>query len=176
MVISSKFRYWVHRYALRIMGGLFFSLGFIMALIDLDGGFMKWFPSLAMGLFILVFSLFSNRRFLEEVVDKGDYLLLRGSGQADLVKLDSIIAIRVMYLGNCGIPILHLRLDKRGVFGDEVFFYPLPGSIAGTSFWQKRNVIEDDLIRRIDKARREMRDENARSKTSVNDLLRGALE
>ena len=85
----------------------------------------------------------------DEVYDCGDHLLVRMRGEQDLVPLGNVMNVSASTLVNP--PRITLRLVTPGRFGDEISFAPLtPFSLNPF----RRNRIADDLIVRVDRARR----------------------
>lgn len=86
----------------------------------------------------------------DEVYDCGDYLQIKKGSETANIFLAAIINVNTSMASKP--PRISLRLDARNGFGDEISFIPL----AKTTFnpFAKRNKIADDLMTRVDKARR----------------------
>ena len=88
----------------------------------------------------------------DEVFDAGDHLVVRKGGEEDVVKLDNIMNVNATVAVNP--PRITLRLVKPCRFGDEVVFSPLrPFTLNPFA----KNAIAEDLIVRVDAARRGVR-------------------
>jgi hypothetical protein len=86
---------------------------------------------------------------VDEVYDCGDSLLVRKAGQEDHIPLANVMNISATTLTNP--PRVTLRLREPGLFGNEVTFSPVSGFRMNPF---ARNPIVDDLIVRVDAARR----------------------
>jgi hypothetical protein len=85
----------------------------------------------------------------DEVFDCGDYLLVRMRGEEERVPLGGVMNVSASTLVNP--PRITLRLVAPGRFGTEISFAPItPFSLNPFA----RNRIADDLIVRVDRARR----------------------
>lgn len=84
----------------------------------------------------------------DEVLDGGDFLLVRNRGQEERIPLANIMNVSLS--ANINPPRITLRLVKPGKFGDEVAFSP-PRSVSFKPF--ARNPIAEDLMLRVDRAR-----------------------
>jgi len=85
----------------------------------------------------------------DEVYDGGDYLLVKYGDQEERIPLANIMNVSATLMVNP--PRVTLRLVKPGRFGKEVTFTPVrPMTLNPFS----RNGVADDLIERVDKARR----------------------
>ena len=87
---------------------------------------------------------------VDEVWDAGDMLVVRNKGQEDRILLSDII--NVSYSQFVNPPRVTLMLRTPSLFGDKVSFSP-PASIFPLS----SSPIVDELIRRVDGARRRTR-------------------
>jgi hypothetical protein len=87
---------------------------------------------------------------VDEVWDDGDALVVKNAGVEERVPLKSIINIGYSLLTNPERVTLALR--DAGPFGKEITFMPL--SRAFSFRWFSRNPIVDELIERVDQARR----------------------
>jgi hypothetical protein len=86
---------------------------------------------------------------VDEVHDGGDYLLVRKGSEQERVPLNNIMNVNAST--NTNPPRVTLRLVKPGRFGSEITFVPQ----ARMSFLPfKKNPIVEDLIVRVDRARR----------------------
>ena len=87
---------------------------------------------------------------VDEVWDAGDFLIVRNKNQEDRIPLSAIINVGYSPLINP--PRVTLTLRTQGIFGDTVAF------CAPVRFMPfAANPLVDDLIRRIDAARRRAR-------------------
>ena len=86
----------------------------------------------------------------DEVRDGGDYLVVRRG--SDEVTIRLVDVINVSESSNTNPPRVTLRLAQPTKFGDEVAFMPVRQGFSLNPF--KRNAIVEDLIVRVDKARR----------------------
>jgi hypothetical protein len=86
---------------------------------------------------------------MDEVIDNGDYLTVKNKGEVATINLENIM--NVSQTSNQNPPRITLRLRSRSRFGDEVSF--IPASEFSLNPFQK-NSIGDDLIERVDRARR----------------------
>lgn len=97
------------------------------------------------------------RKFLwdlaDEVKDGGDFLVVRRGDVEERVQLSDVMNVGITQFTNP--PRLSLRLRKPGKFGDEIVFIPKMPALRFNRF--ARNEIAEDLIRRVDLARRESR-------------------
>ena len=111
-------------------------------------------PVLLIPAFIGVFFFFIFKKLIfdlaDEVWDAGDMLVVRNKGQEDRILLSDII--NVSYSQFVNPPRVTLMLRTPSLFGDEVSFAP-PARIFPLS----ASPIVDDLIRRVDAARRRTR-------------------
>jgi hypothetical protein len=86
---------------------------------------------------------------VDEVYDGGDYLLVKNGDEEDRIPFSNIMNVSSTLLVNP--PRVTLRLVTPGRFGKEVTFMPVrPFTFNAFA----RNAIADDLIERVDKARR----------------------
>jgi hypothetical protein len=90
---------------------------------------------------------------VDEVYDCGDFLLVRNAGKEDRVALSNIMNLSAATMTNP--PRVTLRLSTAGKFGNEIVFSPIK-PISLNPF--ARNRIFEDLIVRVDQARRGERD------------------
>lgn len=89
----------------------------------------------------------------DEVKDGGSYLLVRRGSIEERVQLADIINVSMSQYTNP--PRLSLRLAKPGKFGDEIVFMPTRQGLGFNPF--ARNPVFEDLMQRVDRARREQR-------------------
>jgi len=85
----------------------------------------------------------------DEVYDAGDYLLVKKGGEEERVQLSNVMNVSSSVMINP--PRITLRLAKPGKFGHEVVFSPV---VSFSIIRSGRNSIAEDLIVRMDKARR----------------------
>jgi hypothetical protein len=89
----------------------------------------------------------------DEVWDDGDALIVKNAGVEERVPLSNIMNVGYSMFTNP--ERITLTLREPGPLGKEVTFMPLS---AGLSFrWLSRNPIIDELIARVDEARRRVR-------------------
>jgi hypothetical protein len=86
---------------------------------------------------------------MDEVEDCGTYLIVRNGKEEDNIALSNIMNVSATMAMNP--PQIALRLVQPCRFGSEVVFSPLRGSFTLNPF--RKNVIAEDLIVRVDKAR-----------------------
>jgi hypothetical protein len=85
----------------------------------------------------------------DEVYDGGDYLLVKSGGKEDRIPISNIMNVSSTLMVNP--PRLTLRLVTPGKFGKEVTFSPArPFTLNPFA----RNEIAENLIERVDRARR----------------------
>jgi hypothetical protein len=86
---------------------------------------------------------------VDEVYDGGDYLLVKNAGKEERIPLSNIMNVSSTLMVNP--PRITLRLVTPGRFGRDITFTPVkPFSL--NPFTQ--NAVADNLIERVDKARR----------------------
>jgi hypothetical protein len=90
---------------------------------------------------------------VDEVFDGGDFLLVRNAGKEERVALSNIMNVSASTVTNP--PRVTLRLSTPGRFGNEIVFSPIK-PISLNPF--ARNKIAEDLIVRVDQARRGSRE------------------
>lgn len=148
--ISSRSTFIVKRVFPLVWFGL---LGFFVVIIlftkDSEGGpplFVLIFPVI-MG----VFGWFMMKKMVwdlaDQVLDAGDFLVVRFGNEQEQVPLSNIINISYSYMMNP--PRVTLTLRAAGRFGNEVSF-SAPQSFIPFA----KSPVVDDLIRRVDAARR----------------------
>ena len=85
----------------------------------------------------------------DEVYDGGDYLLVKNGGKEERIALSNIMNVSVTLMVNP--PRITLRLATPGRFGKEISFTPVrPMTINPFA----KNAVAENLIERVDKARR----------------------
>jgi hypothetical protein len=106
---------------------------------------------------LMVFAIFAAavfwnhmRNALDEVYDCDDSLLVRRDGREERIKLTSIKAVEVAYRNP---PFITLELDKPGRFGASVWFFPPNEPYPAHRFAKKENLVGDDLVARVERAR-----------------------
>jgi hypothetical protein len=108
---------------------------------------------LAAPLFMAVFGFIFMKKLIwnlvDEVFDCGDYLLVRKGGEEENVSLGNIMNVSASAMTSP--PRITLRLLNPGKFGAEISFSP-PARFSLNPF--ARNPVADDLIVRVDRARR----------------------
>ena len=85
---------------------------------------------------------------VDEVLDAGDYLIVRNGGHEDHVALSNIMNVSATTMMNP--PRITLRLVTPGKFGPEISFSPL---VPFGFRLSRRNAVADDLIERAYRAR-----------------------
>ncbi len=85
----------------------------------------------------------------DEVYDGGDYLLVKAGGREERIPLSNIMNVSATLMVNP--PRITLRLVNPGRFGKEINFIPVrPVTLNPFA----KNAVAEDLIERVDKARR----------------------
>jgi len=111
-------------------------------------------PMLIVPVVMSVFGYLLFRRLIfdlvDEVWDDGDALIVKNAGVEERVPLKSIINIGYSLLTNPERVTLTLR--DAGALGKEITFMPLSRALSFR--WLSRNPIVDELIERVDQARR----------------------
>jgi hypothetical protein len=111
-------------------------------------------PAYVVPLLLLVIGYALMRRLVfdlaDEVFDEGDALRVRIGHEEERVPLADII--NVSYAGMTSPPRVTLTLRSAGRFGKELTFAPQQG-LLGPLF--RKNPLVDDLIERVDAARRQ---------------------
>jgi len=87
---------------------------------------------------------------VDEVWDEGDALVVKNAGTEERLPLRNVINIGYSIITNPERVTLTLR--DAGPFGKEITFIPLPRPFSFR--WLSRNPIIDELIERVDQARR----------------------
>lgn len=95
-------------------------------------------------------------KLVDEVYDCGTYLLVKNKGQEDKIMLVDILNINTIFFSNP--PQSTLILAKPCVCGKEISFSPINKFIFNPF---KNSPVIDDLIVRIDQAKRKQYAENA---------------
>lgn len=117
-------------------------------------GLQKGRPELlAMPVLMAIIGFVVMKKFVwdlvDEVYDGGDYLLVRKASEEERVPLNNIMNVNASI--NANPPRVTLRLVKPGKFGSEVTFTPRT-KMSFLPF--RKNPIVEDLIVRVDRARR----------------------
>jgi hypothetical protein len=101
---------------------------------------------------VIGYRLFRRLLFdlVDEVWDAGDALIVKNDATEERVALSNIINIGYSSLTNPERVTLTLR--DGGTFGKEITFMPMPRPFSFR--WLSRNPIIDELIERVDRARR----------------------
>lgn len=129
-------------------------IGFAVVMALLEGHLEKgqWM-FVIMPLFMAVIGFVIMKQLLwdlvDEVRDGGDHLLIRKGDEQERVPLKNII--NVSSTTHTNPPRVTLRLLRPGKFGSEVTFTPARKTAFSFSW---KNPIIDDLIVRVDRARR----------------------
>jgi len=133
---------------------LFFMINGMAALKDRAADAVAF---LVMPVAMLLFGFFLFRKLLwnlaDEVQDGGSYLLVRKGSIEQRVPLANIMNVSVSQFTNPKRVTLRLRAPCE--LGDEIAFIPKLPMLQWNPF--ARNVIAEDLIRRVDQARMEAR-------------------
>lgn len=148
--ISSKYTYFY-----KVVFPVFwFGFLTIFLVIGVVGGAAEESPMflivpIAMG----IFGYFLMKKIvwdlMDEVIDHGDYLTVKYRGKVDTVNLENIM--NVSETTNQNPSRITLRLRSRGKFGDEISFSPV-SEFSINPF--KKSSVGEDLIQRVDRARR----------------------
>lgn len=86
---------------------------------------------------------------VDEVYDDGDFLVVRSGGKDERIALSNVMNVSASTMTNP--PRIVLRLAKPGRFGSEVVFSPVKPMSLNPFV---KNAIVEDLIVRVDAARR----------------------
>ena len=109
-------------------------------------------PFLVMPVIMVIFGIVLFRKLVwdlaDEVSDGGDFLLVRKAGIEERIRLADVMNVSMGISSRP--PRLSLRLRKPGKLGDEVVFVPAREFTLNPF---ARNMIAEDLIRRVDAAR-----------------------
>jgi hypothetical protein len=132
-----------------------FWFGFIAVFIGTglaSGAVEKNVMFLVMPLILAVFGFFLFRKLVwdlaDEVLDGGDFLVVRRRGYEEQVPLSNIMNVNASTMTNP--PRISLRLVQAGRFGSEIVFSP-KRSFTLNPF--AKSEVAEDLIVRVDKAR-----------------------
>jgi hypothetical protein len=115
-------------------------------------GALPWPALIAPLVLAVIFYLLLKRLVFDladEVTDEGDALRVRFGEEVERVPLGEII--NVSYSGITNPPRITLTLRSAGRFGREITFSPLQGFLSPLF---RPNPLVDDLIERVDAARR----------------------
>ena len=135
---------------------VFFGLlGLLLFLLLMNGAYQTS-PMLLVGVGVMavygVCTMRASRRdCVDDVLDCGDYLLVRKSGEEDTVQLSNIINVNFSKNPQNISAQITLRLASPGKFGTEISFAPPPKIYWG---FPPRSEIAEDLLVRAEKARR----------------------
>lgn len=151
MTKISSGRTWFHK---RVFPVLWFGIiGAVVAGALISGAFEKAPVALVAPVVMAIFGYFLMRKLVwdlvDEVYDGGDYLLVKNGGKEERIPLSNIMNVNASTLVNP--PRITLRLVKRGRFGNEVSFSPVK---PFTLNLLARSQVADDLVVRVDRARR----------------------
>lgn len=137
----------------RIFPLLFAGIVLASAVVPFAIGGKVVMPALIMPLVMLPVLFIIMRKLvwdlMDEVYDGGDYLLVKYRGRQDRIALSNIMNVSATTMVNP--PRVTLRLVKPCAFGNEIAFSPVK-PLTLNAF--ARNAIAEDLIVRVDKARR----------------------
>lgn len=128
-------------------------LALFIILVISSGAAEKSFMLLVIPVLMVVFGFILMKHLLwnvmDEVIDYGDYLVVKYRGQEDVIYLSNIMNVNVFTQQRP--PRITLQLRIAGKFGEEVSFFPI-------TEWNinpfKKNKLAEELISRIDQARR----------------------
>jgi hypothetical protein len=137
---------------------IWFGLIGIFLVIGLTAGAVRQTPIFLLGpCVMLVFGYFLFKKMIwvlaDEVRDGGDFLVVRLHSEEVTVYLSNIM--NVSATANMNPPQVTLRLVKPSKFGSELVFSPARRGFSLNPF--RKNEIVEDLIARVDKARRSVR-------------------
>ena len=144
----------------RVFPVLWFGVIAILLLVDLLASRRSPFeavPMLAVPVMMIIVGYALFRRLysglVDEVWDDGDALIAKNAGAEERVPLSHVMNIGYSMFTNP--ERITLMLREASPLGKEITFIPLS---AGFSFrWLSRNPIIDELIQRVDDARRRVR-------------------
>ena len=141
---------------------LLFGIVGIVVIGELLSGVLEKSPMVLAGPVVMVaFGYILMKKLVwdlvDEVYDGGDYLLVRNRGVEERVPLSGIMNVNASTMTNP--PRITLRLVKPGKFGNEIAFSPVrPFTLNPFA----RSQLADDLIVRVDRARRSAGPDNRR--------------
>ena len=135
---------------------VFFGLLGLLLFLLLMSGAYETSPMLLVGVGVMavygVCSMRASRRdCVDDVLDCGDYLLVRKSGEEDTVQLSNIINVNFSKNPENISAQITLRLASPGKFGTEISFAPPPKIYWG---FPPRSEIAENLLVPAEKARR----------------------
>lgn len=138
----------------KIFPALWFGfLGFFLVTTTLTGVVGEDLMFLVVPVSMAVFGFFLMKKLVwdlaDEVYDGGDFLLVRNRGEEDRIPLSNIMNVSVSTYMNP--PRVALRLANPSRFGNEIVFSPIAGFTLNPF---ARNQVAEDLIVRVDQARR----------------------
>jgi hypothetical protein len=145
---STKF----YKFVFPILWFGFLAIFFIVPLIN---GAARPSPFFLLGpCMMVVFGFFLFKKLVwvlvDEVKDGGDFLVIRNRGEEITVNLRDIM--NVSATTNMNPPQVTLRLVQPSIFGSEIVFSPATKGFSLNAF--RKNEIVEDLIVRVDQARR----------------------
>lgn len=147
--ISSKYTYFYKK------GSPLLWFGFlaVFVAISLTDGSLEENPMFLIGPGVVaVFSFFLMKKLVwnlvDEVYDRGEFLLVKNRGEEDRVPLSNVMNVSASTMMNP--PRVMLRLVKPGKFGDEIAFSPA-APLTLNPF--AKNQVAEGLIVRVDNAR-----------------------
>jgi hypothetical protein len=127
-------------------------LAFFLILVISTGTVEKSIMLVLIPLGMAVFGFFLMKYLIwdlmDEVIDYGDYLVVKYRGQEDNIVLSNIMNISVSTQQRP--PRITLQLRTAGKFGEQVAFFPVT-EFSLNPF--RKNKIAEQLIIRVDKAR-----------------------
>jgi hypothetical protein len=149
--ISSKQTFFIKK----VFPAIWMGVIVFVVVTAIAAGALSKTPFILVGpVFMLAIGFIVFKKFLwdlaDEVRDGGDFLIVRRGSVEERVQLSDIMNVGMSQFTNP--PRLSLRLRKPCKFGDEIVFSP-PRTSAFNPF--ARNAIAEDLIQRVDRARRE---------------------
>jgi hypothetical protein len=147
--LSSR-RAWFYK---RVFPVLWFGVLGVVGTAMLVGGAALRHPEILIGpcvMAVIGFVLMKQMLWdlVDEVLDAGDYLIVRNGGEEDHVALSNIMNVSATTMMNP--PRITLRLVTPGKFGPEITFSPVVS--FGFSL-RRRNAVAEDLIERTYRAR-----------------------
>jgi len=151
-LISSRGTFFI-KYVSPVLAVCFLAVWSVMALRSGPVEEVWMFPMFAVA--ILAIWTFAYYRYLwtlaDEVEDGGNFLRVRRRSEEQRVRFEDII--NVAFERQQGGRRAVLRLARSGAFGDRIVFIPAMNFQLSLSM-NPTNPIEEDLIRRVDAARR----------------------
>lgn len=127
-------------------------LGLFFILVIMTGAAKMSFMLLVVPVAMAVFGFFLMKYLIwdvmDEVIDYGDYLVVKYRGQEDVINLSNIMNVSAAIQQRP--PRITLRLRVAGKFGNEVAFFPVT-EFSMNPF--KKHKLAEQLIIRVDNAR-----------------------